>query len=136
MQKNGFTLFELLIVIVIVGILFGAMVPILNVSRQDARVAKAQSELDSIKTAAMMLHHDTGEWPPDSTTGSDFITNDSTFPGWAGPYLDEWKDDPWGSPYEIWTSGTERRVRSLGADNAVGGTGYNADIDLIITPSF
>lgn len=135
MRKSGFTLIELLIVIMIVGILAGAMVPIINVSRQEARNAKARADLDAIKTASVLLHHDTGEWPPIGTDGDDLISDVSGNAGWEGPYIDEWRDDPWGSPYEIWdSSATDRWVSSWGPDNA-DDNGGDDDINLILTPS-
>lgn len=135
MGKNGFTLIELLIVIAIVVILAGAMVPIINVTRQEARDAKARAELDSIKTASVMLNYDTGEWTPVGDAGVGLIESGG-ISGWEGPYLDAWANDPWGSPYEVFDSGTARYLQSLGADNAEAGTGYDADIELILTPSF
>lgn len=133
MRRGAFTLLELLIVIAIVAILAGAMIPMFNVNRETARQAKATAEADVIKTASMMMHHDTGSWPPASNTGTDFITDDSSFAGWNGPYLDAWQNDPWGTAYDVYdpAATTERRVRSRGADLAVGG---GDDIDIIITP--
>ena len=101
MNRGGFTLIELLIVIAIIAILAGAMVPMFNVTREDARVAKAKAELDAIKTAAIMMHHDTGQWPPVGTDGTGLRTAGG-IPNWNGPYIDPWATDPWGvNAYEI-----------------------------------
>lgn len=141
MRKSGFTLLELVIVIAIIAILAGAMVPMFSASRLEARQAKVNVDEDAIKTASTMLHHDTGEWPAEGDQGEGLITDDDgtgvAIPDWSGPYLDGWRDDPWGNSYEIYDSGsdpTARRVRSLGADGAIDGTGANADIELVITP--
>ncbi|MFH1777016.1 MAG: type II secretion system protein GspG [Candidatus Omnitrophota bacterium] len=145
MKVRGFTLIELLIVIAIVAILAGAMVPMFRTTQLTAQQARVNADLDSIKTASMMLHHDAGAggWPaavtPDIGEG---LINDSdgaggTIGNWAGPYMDEWINDPWGNAYDIYDvvgATTSRRVRSLGADGAIGGTGANADIDLLLTP--
>lgn len=137
-MRNGFTLIELLIVIAIVAILAGAMVPMINVSRQTARDARARSDLDAIKTAAVMYNYDLGSWPFAGNTGNGLVNNTGVgdLANWNGPYLDDWTLDPWNTSYEMYTPGApELRVRSLGADTAVGGTGANADIELIITSS-
>jgi len=67
--NNSFTLIELLVVIAIVAILAGAMVPMVSVTREDARQTKVLAELDAIKAAAFLLHHDTGQWPVIGNTG-------------------------------------------------------------------
>lgn len=102
MRRQGFTLIELLIVIAIAAIIAGAMVPMFNVTRQDARKAKASSELDTIKTAAIMLRHDTSTWPPTGAAGLGLTADTTTpTPSWAGPYLDQWNSDPWTMSYTI-----------------------------------
>jgi general secretion pathway protein G len=147
MKRSGFTLIELLVVLVIMGILAGAMVPMITANRVQAQQAKAQADLDSIKTASMLYHSDTGTWPPGALvgglqTGDDFITDVAPVtPGWAGPYLDAWKSDPWGTiavPQNyrmIWSAAGagSLTVVTYGADNAAGGTGGNTDFTLIIT---
>lgn len=129
MRSKGFTLIELLIVIAIVAVLAGAMVPMFRTTRREAQEAKVHAELDAIKTAAIMYHHDLGKgnWPPVSTTGVDFITDSApTSVDWNGPYLDAWRVDPWLVSYAIYNSGgTARSVQS---------TGGGASITLIITP--
>ncbi len=92
MRRQGFTLIELLIVIAIAAIIAGAMVPLFNVSREDAREAKAGSELDSLKMAAIMLHYDTNRWPPPGSLGAGLIDDVAgTIPSWEGPYIDQTK---------------------------------------------
>ena len=91
MEKRGFTLIELLIVIAIAVIISGALVPLFSVTKQDAKRAKASSELDSIRTAAIMLNHDTGTWPTTGSAGAGLVTNSPVVTDWAGPYLDAWK---------------------------------------------
>jgi len=129
-MRKGFTLIELLIVIAIVAILAGAMIPMINVTREDARQAKAAADMDAVKTAAIMLHHDTGTWPPAGSVGSGLLSSGgAVVTGWSGPYLDQWISDPWGSSYEVTVTG--------GATGpvAVLSRGANPDISLTITPN-
>jgi len=112
-MKKGFTLIELLIVIAIVAILAGAMVPMISTTREDTRVAKAHAELDAIKTAALLMHHDVGAgaWPCTGFTGAGIIDDNDCGGGnygalWQGPYIDVWGNDPWSdtlpAPYGIY----------------------------------
>jgi len=115
MRKSGFSLLEILIVVAIILILAGSLTPLLSTSKQEAREAKTKSDLDAIKTAAIMCHADTGSWPVEDTTGNDIVTDDSSFTGWDGPYLDEWRLDPWDRAYEVKDgAGNTRYVTSQG----------------------
>ena len=130
-MRKGFTLIELLIVIAILAILAGAIVPMFNVTRKQAKEARVAADLDSIKTASIMHHHDTGVWPPEGNTGVGLVNNDNNIADWNGPYLDEWKNDTYKNPYEIYSDGTQLSVRSRGPD---GRSGTSDDISLLITP--
>ena len=133
---RGFTLIELLLVIALIAILAGGLVPIVQTSRVQAQQAKAVSDLDAIKSACSLYHTDTGAWPAAGTTGAGLIATDSVG-NWNGPYLDAWRNDPWGNPYRLINgtgTPTPLSAASYGADNATGGTGANADTTLIITP--
>jgi len=101
MGKSGFSLLEILIVIAIILILAGSLTPLLSSSKADARTAKVKADLDAIKSAANMCFADTGFWPAEGNTGADITTDVSAFVGWAGPYIDDWREDPWGRKYAI-----------------------------------
>ena len=154
MKNRGFTLIELLIVIAIVAILAGALVPMFRVNQLTAQQAKCRADIDSIKTAAIMYHQDTGTWPPSAAapgdnSGDDFVTDAAPVtPNWLGPYLDEWRYTPWG---DVTTPKYYRLIDGLGAptspnslhvcsygDNdvvdAVPPGNADDDICLIITP--
>ena len=150
-MRKGFTLIELLIVIAIMAILAGAMLPMFRVNQLTAQQASVRADLDSIKTAAIMYHQDTGQWPPGAIapgdiTGADFVTDAAPVtPNWAGPYLDQWGNDPWGTtaaprPYRMINGGAvpvTLSVASYGNNNAAGGVAGTADEDIIllITPN-
>lgn len=134
MRRQGFTLIELLIVIAIAAIIAGAMVPMFNVTRQDAKQAKASSELDTIKTAAIMLHHDTNVWPQTGAAGAGLIDDGSPdIADWKGPYIDAWGSDPWGMAYRITNlaAAPTLYVQSYGKDKT-DDTGTDDDVKVIL----
>lgn len=135
MRKRGFTLIELLIVVAIIATLAGAMMPFFRETRLETQRAKARADLDTIRTACIMLHYDTGDWPPGDRYDGYGLINSAGIPNWNGPYLLEWKRDPWGMYYYVdnYSSNPVRqRARSRGPNRAWGG---GDDINLLITPN-
>jgi general secretion pathway protein G len=131
MKKSGFTLIELMIVIAIIIILAGIAVPMFARNRLLAQTAKVLAELDTIRTAANMYHHDTEQWVPVGNSGDGLITNNAGLGGWKGPYMDRWKADPWGTPYEIFDNGTSTTMRWAGS---WGPTDSDDNITLLLCP--
>lgn len=104
MKRSAFTLIELLIVIAIAVIIAGALVPMFNTSKQDAKVAKLLALADTLKTACEQYYFDTGEiaqdWPQFTTHG---LSSDPGVSGWDGPYISKplaIADNPFGGT--IW----------------------------------
>jgi general secretion pathway protein G len=133
--SRGFTLLELLVVILIIGLLTGIVGPRLlgQVGRSEVTAAKAQ--INAIDKALQAYRFDMGRFP-DSAQGLSALmrqTGSGTDAArWRGPYLqDEIPLDPWGHPYEYRNPGRNGRdfdLLSLGRDGATGGTGDDADI--------
>jgi prepilin-type N-terminal cleavage/methylation domain-containing protein len=135
---SGFTLIELLVVIAIIGILAATVMASLATAREASKVSRAQSELQSIKTAMELLMNHTGLYPHKSSAycpplsaadneidlsvaSAGMVATDGTFPNWSGPYISE-VIDPWGTPYFLdednYCVGTAKGCN--GVDNTTG----------------
>ncbi len=133
-HEDGFTLIELMVVIVIIGLL--ATVVIVNVmpSRDRAMVEKARADVALIEQGLEMYRLDTFTYP---STEQGLAALRTAPPGLEQPdryrpggYLKRLPDDPWGHPYRYSNPGSHGAIDiySLGADGQPGGTGENADI--------
>jgi general secretion pathway protein G len=127
----GFTLLELLVVMVIIGLLAGYVGPkyFAQVGKSEVKVARAQVE--ALGKALDQYRLDTGHYPS-METGLDALNKKpANEPKWAGPYLAKAvPPDPWGMPYNYLHPGEhgEFDLVSLGKDGKPGGEGENADI--------
>ena len=132
-RNKGFTLLELLVVIVIIGLLAGYVAPRYfgQVGKSEVQVAKAQ--IESIEKALDQYRLDTRSYPT-AEQGLDALTaKPANANGWAGPYLKKAvPNDPWGRAYVYRVPGTKGDfdLYSLGKDGKPGGTGEDADIGL------
>jgi len=132
--EHGFTLVELLVVIVIIGLL--ATIVAINVipAGNKARVEKAKADIATLEQALEQYRLDNLTYPG----GSDGLGALMTPPGGLsqperyrqGGYIKKLPDDPWGRPYHYDAPGKKGAfdIYSLGADSQSGGTGDNADI--------
>ena len=131
-SPTGFTLLELLVVILIIGLLTGIVAPrfMAQVSRSEVTTARAQ--MDAFRKALEAFRIDNGRYPTTSEGLAALVTAPAGAPRWHGPYLqDAIPLDPWGSAYQYQApgqTGRDYQILSLGRDKAPGGTGDDADI--------
>ncbi len=131
---NGFTLIEVLVVIVILGVLAAVIVPRVMDKPDQARATKARLDIQALVTALNNYRLDNFQYPSTDQGLQALIEKPSGQPPakhWkSGGYVDQLPNDPWGSPYRYLSPGArgEIDVYSLGADGLPGGDGINADI--------
>jgi len=133
-RARGFTLIEIMVVVVIIGLLAAVIVPQVVSKVDEARVAKAKQDIASMETALTMFRLDNSKYPG-TDQGLAALTTQPTDPSirhWRpGGYVKRISKDPWGNEYQYvfpGTHGTEYDLFSLGADGQPGGDGNNADI--------
>lgn len=130
----GFTLIEILVVVVILGILAALVVPRIMERPDEARVVATKSDIRGIMSALKLYRLDNGVYPSTEQGLLALVRKPDTgvIPrNWKeGGYLDRVPKDPWGVEYQYLNPGVhgEIDIFSLGADNAPGGEGINADI--------
>jgi general secretion pathway protein G len=132
--NTGFTLLELLVVVVIIGLLAGFVAPRYfdQVGKSKTKVAKAQ--IDSLEKALDQYRLDLGHYPNTEQGLAALVIKPSTEleTKWQGPYLKKaLPGDPWERPYLYRSPGENAReydLLSLGADGQLGGTGENTDV--------
>jgi len=128
----GFTLIEIMIVVVIIGILGAIIVPTFMSRPDQARVTAAQTDLRSIGAALDLYRLDNFQYPSAEQGLEALVTRPSGFPEPKNynpdGYIKALPTDPWGSPYVYEREGSAFTLFSLGADGAEGGEGFDADI--------
>ena len=129
---SGFTLLEMLVVMVLIGLLAGFVAPryFAQVGKSQVKVARAQ--IDAFDKALDQFRIDVGHYPTNEEGLQALVVPPSGEPNWAGPYLKkEVPKDPWGRPYvyqQPGTHGGDFDLLSYGKDGRQGGTGEDADI--------
>ena len=132
--RHGFTLVELMVVVVIMGVLAALVVPRLMGRTDDARVLAAKQDIDTFTQALKLYRLDNQRYPSTEQGLQALITKPTIAPiplNWkTGGYIDRLKLDPWGLAYQYQMPGTrgEVDVFSYGADGIPGGVDINADI--------
>jgi general secretion pathway protein G len=128
---TGFTLLELLVVLVIIGLLVGYVAPryFSQVGKSETKVARAQ--IKALEDALDQYRIDVGRYPSTEQGLAALNTQPASEARWQGPYLRKAvPNDPWGAPYQYRAPGEhgEYDLYSLGTDGQLGGTGEAADI--------
>jgi general secretion pathway protein G len=128
---SGFTLLELLVVLVIIGLLAGYVAPqyFSQIGKSEAKVARAQ--IESFDKALAQYRIDIGRYPPTELGLAALVTRPASEQKWGGPYLAKAvPPDPWGKPYIYRSPGQhgEYDLYSLGKDGVHGGTNESTDI--------
>ena len=133
-RNSGFSLVEILVVLVIMGLLISVVAPTVLNRADDARVQKAQADFNAIETALKIYRLDNYVYPTTEQGLQALVEPSSLDPEprnfKAGGYLQQVPLDPWGRPYLYLSPGENGEVDlySLGADGVSGGDGQNADI--------
>lgn len=128
----GFTLIELMVVLVIIGVLAALIVPSLLDRTDDARATAARTDVNNVMQALKLYKLDNQRFPTTEQGLKALTAKPTTNPipsNWK-PYLEKLPNDPWGRPYQYLIPGVKAEVDvlSFGADGQSGGEGKNADI--------
>ena len=132
-RRSGcFTLIELMVVIMILGVLAALVVPRVMSRPDEARAIAARQDIAQVMQALKLYRLDNGRYPTTEQGLQALVSRPSSGPAaenWKS-YLDKLPKDPWGRPYQFLSPGLkgEIDVFSLGADGQSGGTGSDADI--------
>jgi len=130
--QAGFTLIELMVVLVIIGVLAALIVPNVLDRADDARVTAARTDVTNLMQALKLYKLDNQRYPSTEQGLQALLVKPTTAPvppNWK-PYLEKLPEDPWRHPYQYLNPGVkgEIDVMSFGADGQPGGEGKNADI--------
>ena len=132
-HSDGFTLIEIMVVVVILGILAAVIVPKLTGKPDEARMVKAQQDIRQLESALQMYKLDNFYYPSTQQGLQALVSKPSGDPparNWKNGYVARLPKDPWGSDYQYLNPGVKGEVDifSLGADGKPGGEGPDADV--------
>lgn len=131
-QASGFTLIELMVVLVIIGVLAALIVPNVLDRADDARSTAAKTDVNNLMQALKLYKLDNQRYPTSAQGLQALLVKptDAPIPGNWKHYLDKLPNDPWGRAYQYLNPGVKGEVDvfSFGADGQPGGEGKNADV--------
>jgi general secretion pathway protein G len=130
--RAGFTLIEMLVVLVIIGLIMGLVGPRVLNYLTDAREKTARLQIESFSNALDLFYIDAGRYPTSAEGLAALSQRPPGVDAWNGPYVKGGSvpADPWGNPYVYRSPGQHGNydIVSLGADGRDGGEGSNADV--------
>jgi general secretion pathway protein G len=132
--QRGFTLIEIMVVVVIMGVLAAMVVPKLLNRAGDSKVSAAKVDIATLMQALKLYKLDNQRYPTTEQGLQALIEKPASGPaanGWkSGGYVEKMPKDPWGNPYQYLSPGIKGEVDvfSYGSDGQPGGTGNDADI--------
>jgi len=109
--KRGFTVIEIMIIVLVIGVLLAVVLPSIRAVRRNSRIKQAEAQLEILAAAIKQLAWDTGKFPgakplvdgkevPNLTVpDAGLLAEDGDFPNWKGPYIRNIPLDPWGARY-------------------------------------
>src|SRR5262245_52587805 len=104
--NRGFTLIEVMVVVVIMGILAALIVPKLMGRTDDARIMAAKHDISTLMQSLKLYRLDTRKYPPTAAGLKALVERPASgADGWKGPYVDKLPNDPWGTPYQYLSPG-------------------------------
>jgi len=134
-RENGFTLMEMLVVLVVIGLIAAVAIPQVTRLLGSAKSRAAGVQLETLSSSLRYYELDNGEFPTVEQGLRALWENPGDMPGWNGPYVRQERQlvDPWGNDFIYKTPGDDApySLVTLGADNAEGGSGEDADIAAI-----
>jgi len=129
--NQGFTLIEVMVVVVILGILAAVVVPRVMDKPAKARITKAKQDIRAMESALNLYKLDNFLYPSTDQGLDALVTKPSGSPeprNWS-KYMDRLPKDPWGTPYQYLSNdGNDIEILSFGADGVLGGEGDNSDV--------
>ncbi len=135
-RQGGFTLIEIMVVVVIIGLLASVVVPNVIDNIDKSRVQKAYTDFKALQTALKLYRIDNFVYPTGEQGLEALVSKPSLSPvprNWkSGGYVDQLQQDPWGRPYLYMSPGEghEYDIYTLGADGVSGGEGPAADLSI------
>lgn len=137
-RQAGFTLLEMIVVLVIIGLIMGLVGPRLFAQADKAKVQTAQTQVKMLRGALQTMRMEVGRFPSEQEGLAMLMrppADERVARAWAGPYLEDGVPlDPWNNPYQyapIPSAGQGITLYSLGADGKPGGEGYDADVGYV-----
>jgi general secretion pathway protein G len=127
--QAGFTLIEVMVVVIILGILAAIVVPRVMDRPDEARITKARQDIRALESALNLFKLDNFIYPTTDQGLESLVANPGSLKNWK-KYMDRLPKDPWGEVYQYLSPGVKADIDiyTLGADNTQGGEGVNADV--------